>query len=258
MPNRGAVEVSGRDTVKLLQGLVSNDVKALASATEPHAPALVYAGFMNPQGRMLADVFIHRQAPLQDGSPRWLLDIDSRTLPSLLAFIKKFKLRSKVKLADVSDEYSVVQAWSSAASPPSSTLTEQLSLDPRCPTIGYRGVVSHEAVTKLREQIASVEDEEYTIHRMLQGVAEGALDVPEAASLPLENNLDYMHGVDFRKAAMWGRSSPHVPTTPVSSANASCRFNSTSPARLLRTHSMLTAQLNSSCPPTSPRSVQSQ
>ncbi|ETS65017.1 hypothetical protein PaG_00468 [Moesziomyces aphidis] len=205
VPNRGAVEVSGRDTVKLLQGLVSNDVKALASATEPHAPALVYAGFMNPQGRMLADVFIHRQAPLQDGSPRWLLDIDSRTLPSLLAFIKKFKLRSKVKLADVSDEYSVVQAWSSAASPPSSTLTEQLSLDPRCPAIGYRGVVSHEAVTKLREQIASVEDEEYTIHRMLRGVAEGALDVPEAASLPLENNLDYMHGVDFRKGCYVGQ-----------------------------------------------------
>ncbi len=205
VPNRGVLEVSGRDTVKLLQGLVSNDVKTLASATEPHAPALVYAGFMNPQGRMLADVFIHRQTPLQDGSPRWLLDIDSRTLPSLLAFIKKFKLRSKVKLTDVSNEYSVVQAWTSAASQPNSTVTEQLSRDPRCPTIGYRGVVSHETHATLRDQIASVEDEEYTIHRIMQGVAEGALDVPEAASLPLENNLDYMHGVDFRKGCYVGQ-----------------------------------------------------
>lgn len=204
MPHRGVVEVSGRDTLKLLQGLVSNDVKALESTKSAStAPTLVYAGFMNPQGRMLADVFIHRQQPLEDGSPRWLLDLDSRTLPSLLSFIKKFKLRSKVKLVDVSSEYNVVQAWSSS-SPPPAQLAERLSVDPRCPTIGLRGVLPA-AELDLGDTVTAVESQEYTLHRIVNGVAEGALDFPEASSLPLENNLDYMNGIDFRKGCYVGQ-----------------------------------------------------
>ncbi|CBQ68631.1 conserved hypothetical protein [Sporisorium reilianum SRZ2] len=205
VPHRGVVEVSGRDTVKLLQGLVSNDVKALESSKAPNSPTLVYAGFMNPQGRMLADVFIHRQSPLEDGSPCWLLDLDTRTLLSLLSFIKKFKLRSKVKLVDVSSEYSVVQAWSSSGSPPPTELSDKLSVDPRCPTIGFRGVLSAVDSFDLGSGTSTVESEEYTLHRIVHGVAEGALDFPEAASLPLENNLDYMNGVDFRKGCYVGQ-----------------------------------------------------
>ncbi|TKY89662.1 hypothetical protein EX895_001447 [Sporisorium graminicola] len=206
VPHRGIVEVSGRDTVKLLQGLVSNDVKALESSkSTPTSPPLVYAGFMNPQGRMLADVFVHRQQPLDDGSPRWLLDLDSRTLPSLLSFIKKFKLRSKVKLVDVSSEYSVIQAWSSSGSPSPTELTDKLSADPRCPTIGLRGVLPAADGLHLGQSVSAVESEEYTLHRIINGVAEGALDFPEASSMPLENNLDYMNGVDFRKGCYVGQ-----------------------------------------------------
>ncbi|KAJ9474224.1 putative transferase CAF17, mitochondrial [Pseudozyma hubeiensis] len=204
VPHRGVLEVSGRDTVKLIQGLVSNDVKALESSKTNSAPTLIYAGFMNPQGRMLADVFIHRQSTLEDGSPRWLLDIDSRTLPSLLSFIKKFKLRSKVKLVDVSEQYSVVQSWSASTSQaPPAAISEKLSLDPRCPTIGYRGVLSSD--TSLDFGVSAVEGNDYTLHRIINGIAEGALDFPEGTSLPLENNLDYMNGVDFRKGCYVGQ-----------------------------------------------------
>ncbi|SPO28445.1 related to IBA57 - mitochondrial iron-sulfur cluster assembly factor [Ustilago trichophora] len=202
VPHRGVVEVSGRDTVKLLQGLVSNDVRALTKS-RPESPAMVYAGFMNPQGRMLADAFIHRQADLADGSPRWLLDIDSRTLPSLLSFIKKFKLRSKVKLVDVSAEYNVVQAWSDFSSQAPSSIVDELSLDPRCPTIGYRGVLP--STSSLDLGATEVVGEEYTLHRIINGVGEGALDFPESSSLPLENNLDHMSGVDFRKGCYVGQ-----------------------------------------------------
>lgn len=205
VPHRGVVQVSGRDTVKLLQGLVSNDVRALESKsapTESQSPAMVYAGCMNPQGRMLADVFIHRQPSLADGSPSWLLDIDSRTLPSLLSFIKKFKLRSKVKLTDVSAEYHVVQAWSPSSVQVPSTIAEQLSLDPRCPTIGYRGVLPSSSSLDFG---VTVPGDEYTRHRIINGVGEGALDFPEGSSLPLENNLDYMNGVDFRKGCYVGQ-----------------------------------------------------
>ena len=208
VPHRGVLEASGRDTVKLIQGLVSNDVKPLdptKTSSNLDSPALLYAGFMNPQGRMLADAFIHRQPALEDGSPRWLLDVDSRTLPSLLAFIKKFKLRSKVKLTDVSAQHQVVQVWhSSASSQPSQAISEKLALDPRCPAIGYRGVLSSDSDLTLGG-VNVVEGEEYTLHRILNGIGEGSLDFPVGSSLPLENNLDYMNGVDFRKGCYVGQ-----------------------------------------------------
>lgn len=211
VPRRGVIEVSGRDTVKLLQGLVSNDVRSLELnkselPDSQSTPALVYAGFMNPQGRMLADAFIHRQPALGDGSPRWLLDVDSRTLPSLLAFIKKFKLRSKVKLSDVSSEYHIVQAWStSSSSPAPSSIATKLGLDPRCNTIGFRGVLPSSESLDVDTQAEVVDGDEYTLHRIVNGVAEGALDFPEGSSLPLESNLDYMNGVDFRKGCYVGQ-----------------------------------------------------
>lgn len=190
--------------MKLLQGLVSNNVATLSSSAS--TPALLYAGFMNPQGRMLADIFIHAQPALPDGSPRWLLDLDSRTLPSLLGFVKKFKLRSKVTLRDASAEHHVVQSWSSS---PSSIAPEEvvrrLSADPRCPDIGYRGVLSASQDLALGGETQEVEGEQYTVHRILNGVGEGALDFPEGSSLPLENNLDYMNGVDFRKGCYVGQ-----------------------------------------------------
>uniref|UniRef100_V5ENW4 Putative CCR4 associated factor n=1 Tax=Kalmanozyma brasiliensis (strain GHG001) TaxID=1365824 RepID=V5ENW4_KALBG len=160
---------------------------------------------MNPQGRMLADVFIHRQSPLDDGSPRWLLDVDSRTLPSLLSFIKKFKLRSKVQLVDVSGEHNAVQAWSASQSEAPAAIIEHLSMDPRCPTIGYRGVLPASEAVDFNGSASQVDGDEYTLYRIINGVAEGALDFPEGSSLPLENNLDYMNGVDFRKGCYVGQ-----------------------------------------------------
>ncbi|SNX85719.1 related to IBA57 - mitochondrial iron-sulfur cluster assembly factor [Melanopsichium pennsylvanicum] len=207
VPNRGVLQVSGRDTVKLLQGLVSNNVQPLAPlepSSSSSSSTMVYAGFMNPQGRMLADVFIHKQQPMDDGSPRCLLDLDSRTLPSLLSFVKKFKLRSKVRLTDVSQQYHVIQAWSSTSDTQlSEVLHAKLALDPRCPGLGYRGVLP--SSSDLGGNGSLVDGDEYTVHRIVNGIGEGAHDFPEGSSLPLENNLDYMNGVDFRKGCYVGQ-----------------------------------------------------
>jgi folate-binding Fe-S cluster repair protein YgfZ len=59
------------------------------------------------QGRVLYDVFIYAK------SPGYLIEYDSCSSsgPPLLALLKRYILRSKVKLRDVSDEYDVWAAW---------------------------------------------------------------------------------------------------------------------------------------------------
>ncbi|KAN0061454.1 ccr4 associated factor [Thecaphora frezii] len=202
--HRGVVEVKGRDTVKLIQGLVSNDVRRLEKG-EVNA---LFASFLNPQGRMLADVFIHRLPSTAEGE-RWLLDVDKRTMPTLLSFIKRFKLRSKVTLRDVSDEWKVYQLWGGdgtvAANVLGSSEEKVVVPDGRAPGMGFRAI-TRDPDGLVAASGASVEEAtRYALHRIVHGVAEGAMDFPEGASVPLETNVDYMHGVDFRKGCYVGQ-----------------------------------------------------
>ena len=53
LSHRGRIEITGKNRVQFLQGLVSNDVKALKSGNG------VFAAFLNVSGRILSDCFIY-------------------------------------------------------------------------------------------------------------------------------------------------------------------------------------------------------
>lgn len=180
---------------------------------------------------MLAEGFVH---PLSlPPSPtsteaHLLIDTDSRSLPALHAFIKRFKLRSKVTLRDASEEWDVWHAWEGAhrgEAPDAQRLmqgAEQqegtiIAKDGRASGMGWRVLVPKgqqrelhfamslmclwltsscfpAALAALEERFVTAAPEDYTIHRVLRGVPEGALDIVEGSALPLESCLDYMHG----------------------------------------------------------------
>lgn len=198
VPERSIISFEGRDTIKLLQGLLTNNVKQL-SPTQT-----LYCAFLNPQGRMLSSAFLF--SPKEDCV---LVDVDAEGCADLLAFIKRFKLRSKVVLKDVSQEYQIWAMWGNGAKYPSSSRFVQAGgQDPRSPLMGYRFITSKETS---EENIGSLNEappsspESYTIHRILQGVPDGSNDIWQNQSLPLEANVDFMNGVDFRKGCYVGQ-----------------------------------------------------
>jgi hypothetical protein len=67
VPDRSIVSVTGRDTVKLLQGLISNNVQPSRSKDQ-----IIYCAFLNPSGRMLSSAFLY--SPKEDCI---LIDVDS-------------------------------------------------------------------------------------------------------------------------------------------------------------------------------------
>src|ERR1700719_2079252 len=93
LPDRGVLRVSGEDRVAFLQGLVSNDVAAVAP---DHA---VYACLLTPQGKFLHDLFL-----ITDGDSL-LIECESPRRDDLMRRLKTFKLRSKVDVADATDEF---------------------------------------------------------------------------------------------------------------------------------------------------------
>jgi folate-binding protein YgfZ len=88
--DRGKIALAGRDRASYLQGLLTNDIAALAPG------AGCYAAYLTPQGRMIADM---RAIELGD---RIVLDVDPRLKEMLLNRLDQFIFAEQVKLQDLS------------------------------------------------------------------------------------------------------------------------------------------------------------
>lgn len=67
------------------------------------------------KGRVIHDAFFHAHPNAKTGAPGYLIEYDSRSTeaPPLLAMLKRYVLRSKVKIRDVSEEYDIWASWGS-------------------------------------------------------------------------------------------------------------------------------------------------
>lgn len=122
LPFRSVLQVSGPDARKFLKGLSCRDIENTGGG---------YTGFLNAsvrpyidcpgtctdthhQGRVLHTAFIFPSTIL-NGSQTYLITHDSSSNHPhpLHILLPPFKLRSKVRIKDVSDEWEVWSAWSS-------------------------------------------------------------------------------------------------------------------------------------------------
>lgn len=111
-------EISGKDGLHFLQGLVSNDVRPLETAD-----GIVWAALLSPQGKYLADFFVVRTGG------RLFIDISDRLADPTLKRLTMYRLRADVQIAPL--DLSVVRGLGEA---PAGALP-----DPRHPALGWRG-----------------------------------------------------------------------------------------------------------------------
>ena len=233
LSSRSLIRLTGSDVLPFLQGLIPANVTKFDPPTAVTRP--IHTAFLNAQGRVLNDVFLWRgQQVAKTGEHPWLVDVDASSRESLLAHLKKHKLRSKVKLESVSDEeLRVYQGWvdeenhaakgggrldSEGSSPlPAWTIDKGVSLsDPR-PGMGMRwlGTAEGTAYDALRrtpgfekstiQDSRLVSEDEYKVHRILHGIAEGQNEIISGSALPQESNIDFFNGIDFRKGCYLGQ-----------------------------------------------------
>lgn len=97
--DRGVLRVFGRDPAKMIHGLVTNDVLALAPG---HS---VYAAMLTPKGRMIADLRVMRR------ESDVLLEADSAALPAVRENLAHHVPPLFARSEDVSGEYSVLGVY---------------------------------------------------------------------------------------------------------------------------------------------------
>ena len=168
LAERRVLRVAGEDALKLLQGLVTNDVRGLA---EPGAPP-VYAAVLGANGRVAHDAFFHREMGEGPSGGALLADLPAATFEDAVKLLTKMRLRARVTLDDAGEDFAVVAvggdeharsatSYSRAdeindeptpsTSASASSLLAFLPPDPRLPSLGLRGVLPRAVAEALIE-----------------------------------------------------------------------------------------------------------
>lgn len=219
LSSRRLISVSGPDSPKFLQGVITQNVLAPAggSGDKPYRNEGFYAAFLNATGRVLHDVFVYPDNRSLGGSAgpgeSFLIEADAGDAARLERHIKRYKLRARfaVRLLDPG-EVTVWHGWDDEGRAALDSLTSGVEdfhrfaqlPDPRAPGLGYRMLKAGDREPLV--DLPRVADEDvYRARRYLMGVPEGPSELVREQALPLEGNLDLMGGIDFRKGCYVGQ-----------------------------------------------------
>jgi folate-binding protein YgfZ len=188
LTTRGVIKVSGSDSKKFLQDIVTNDV---TKAVDGKA---VHAGLLTPQGKILFDFF------LLDRGTHFLLECARDTAADLIKRLTFYKLRAAVELEDISSTLKVWAAWNGVPDTQSGAIPYP---DPRLEILGLRIIAPASLDMTAGCDVASEDD--YHQLRIALGVPEADKDYPLGDTFPHEADYDQLAGVDFHKGCYVGQ-----------------------------------------------------
>jgi len=168
--DRALLRLSGEDVRGFLQGLVTNDMLALA----PWRP--LWAALLSPQGKALFDFILWA-----DGEDV-LIDCEREAAGDLAKRLTLYRLRRPIK---VGTEEGLAVHWSEHG---------EGAYDPRLPALGRRWLGPADAPA-----LGWLE------HRLRLGVAEGRAELGSDKILWLECNAIELNGVSFTKGCYVGQ-----------------------------------------------------
>lgn len=197
LKNRGMIHVHGKDSAKLLQGLITNDINHLERSTN-----ILYSMFLNVQGRCVFDVFLYNSNGNEEG---YLIESDVKKQDQLLTYLKAYKLRAKVKFQICNKQIFFLYKLDVSENNLRLESVNALYKDPRLMNLGYR-LISEESIEKIQEIFnheLETDIHNYERYRYNIGLSEGSDET--ANCIPLEHNLALLNGVSFQKGCYIGQ-----------------------------------------------------
>jgi folate-binding protein YgfZ len=205
-PSRAVIAVEGEDRQTFLQGLISNDTQRVS------ASLALYSAFLTPQGKFLHEfALVDTAGP--DG-PRILMAPETERRADLMKRLSMYRLRSKVKIVDLTD-WVVVMFWGPGALRRLGLGVERgtarplgngvVFTDPRLSALGAVAFLPGVELEAAAAGFAAGEIADYERHRATAGVPGGSRDlIPEKAIL-LENGFDELGAIDWGKGCYMGQ-----------------------------------------------------
>jgi folate-binding protein YgfZ len=205
LEDRSILYVSGDDCYEFLQNLVSND---LSKVKEDNS---CFASLLTPQGKFLFEFIIVKH------KSGYFIDCEKSQSEELFKQLNLYKLRSKVDLMNLSNEF-VVAAFSlkkflefdNAKQILGHTIKyreDPILLDPRNQNLGARLIINLEklylSLKKLKLK-SSDTSEYYTLSHKL-GIVPFGLNKLQNKLFGVECNYEELNGIDFKKGCFVGQ-----------------------------------------------------
>ena len=205
LEDRGFIHVNGAEAKDFLQNIVTNDIEKVTSSST------VFSSILTPQGKYLFEFFILK---LKDG---YLVECEKKSTAEIIKLLNFYKLRSKADFIDLTEKYVAAvislekfKEINSSSLSKGSTVSyrdDPVYIDPRNDKLGAKIITKlenlHLAIKKLNLKI--YEKEKYYNKSFQLGIPQINLDRLKDKIFGIENNLDELNGIDFKKGCYVGQ-----------------------------------------------------
>lgn len=178
------IEITGKDSFKFLQGLVTNDINLLT----PNLSNTVYSLILTPKGRYLFDIFIYKI-----NNESFLLEVEEQDAPLLFETLKKYTLLSKItiSLKENFNSYYIIPTINNQI------YQENIIQDPRTNNLGHKIITA-------KELTSTDSYKNYLTYLYNQGIPTSIILIKEK-TIPIEVGFDELNAICYKKGCYLGQ-----------------------------------------------------
>jgi folate-binding protein YgfZ len=205
LEDRGFIQVNGTEAKDFLQNIVTNDIEKVTSSST------IFASILTPQGKYLFEFFILK---LKDG---YLVECEKKSTADVIKLLNFYKLRAKVDCIDLSEKYVAAvislekfKEVNNSKMSKGNTISyrdDPIYIDPRNDKLGGKIIAKleniHLTIKKLNLKITKKEQYYRTSFQL--GIPQIDLNKLKDKIFGIENNLDELNGIDFKKGCYVGQ-----------------------------------------------------
>ena len=213
LDDRGFVKINGDEAKSFLQNIVTNDIEKITDSLT------LFSSIFTPQGKYLYEFFILK---FEDG---YLLECEKKVTSEIIKIFNFYKLRAKVNLIDVSKKYTNIiislekfkeitktehVKGSTLSCEEGSTLScenERIYVDPRSKNLGAKIITKIENIENIIKKLdlKKIDKKNYYEKSFTLGIPQINLNKLKDKIFGIENNLDELNGIDFKKGCYIGQ-----------------------------------------------------
>ena len=205
LEDRGLISITGEDSKNFLQNIITNDVEKVSSSNS------IFSALFTPQGKYLFEFFL---LLTKEG---FLLDCDNKFTNEIIAYLSKYKLRSKIEIKDISTNHVIglislekfieIQNNESKNTDTIVYRDSPVFIDPRNKKLGARILSTleklHLTIKKLDLKITQAKN--YFIDAHALGIPIKGVENLKEQLFGLEANFEELKAIDFKKGCYVGQ-----------------------------------------------------
>ena len=205
LEDRGLISITGEDSKNFLQNIITNDVQKVSTSNS------IFSALFTPQGKYLFEFFL---LLTKEG---FLLDCDNKFTNEIIAYLSKYKLRSKIEIKDIStnhviglislEKFTEIQNNENKNTDTIVYRDSPVFIDPRNKKLGARILSTleklHLTIKKLDLKITKAEN--YFIDAHALGIPIKGVENLKEQLFGLEANFEELKAIDFKKGCYVGQ-----------------------------------------------------